>query len=137
MGELDTVFYTRTSVVDLARAFRETVLQTKSPGRGLLADRLAGPIRFFKPGPPTDPIASLKAPSDYEVQAEIPLTGGFSTDPVVLLVDVVVAGGISAGTLVAVGPAGRRAARVYFDAVLKAFRRLDPQLALGDEIDVP
>jgi hypothetical protein len=53
VGEFDAVFYTRTTVEE-QRAFRDVVLQTKSPGRGFLADRTAGPIRFSRPEPSPD-----------------------------------------------------------------------------------
>jgi len=122
-------FDTSATVPDIASTFRDTIQNTKVPGRGMLANRMAGGISFSSPQPTDDPFAQFERQPDFEVMARVPLTGGFSADVVLIFLSVFDYGSVRRAAVALDGPTTRRAGTHYSQALLQSFQRLDPELA--------
>ncbi len=126
--ERSFVFDSSASLNDLAMTFREVIEKTKAPGRGFMANRMAGGVRFSTPSPSDDPFDQMGAPPDFEGVAEVPLTGGFSADFVRIFFSIFDQGTWRRAVVFVTGPTARRAGSKYDDALRAGFRRLDPHL---------
>lgn len=123
-------FESTASVGDLALTFREVVQKTKAPGRGFMANRMAGSVRFYTPNSSDDPFAQMGPQPDFEVVAEVPLTGGFSVDVVTIMLCVYDLQTTRRAVVVLDGPSVRRAGSRYADALRDGFCKLDPGLEM-------